>query len=130
MREKPPTELWGIDGVFTSKHPHETVLGDHSFWLVGGTNAHMCGYHTMFTSKHYHISPHNLFISVFTYTRTIRGVDCDLSLREQQLFSHHYPQSLPYHMATIVSHYPHKQWSIDSIALSMYSHLIVYTNDT
>ena len=69
--------------MFTSKHTHEIVLGDHSFWLVGGTNAYMCGYHTMFTSKHYHIAHTNFLPTMFTYTRTMRGFDCDLSLREQ-----------------------------------------------
>jgi len=42
----------------------------------------------------------NLLLTVFTYTRTIRGVDCDLSLREQQLFRvivihNHYLATIP-----------------------------------
>lgn len=36
MRVNTMTELWGIDGVFTSKHLHETVLGIILFgWWEG-----------------------------------------------------------------------------------------------
>lgn len=91
--------------------------------------ADISGYNAWSTSKHYHISHTNFSLTVFTYTRTIRGFDCDLSLGVAATFSHSHPQSLSCHIATIVFHYPHKQWSIDSIALSMYSHLIVYVNN-